>query len=57
MVKANVRILLTGTRTTHHHQNAALRPHPVLALQHIQKARTEFKSISHDNGRGYQEGL
>ena len=28
--KANVRILLTETKTTHHHQNAALPPHPVL---------------------------
>jgi hypothetical protein len=28
--KANIRILLTETKTTHHHQNAALPPHPVL---------------------------
>ena len=28
--KANVRILLTEIKTTHHHQNAALPPHPVL---------------------------
>ena len=28
--KANVRILLTETKTTHHHQNPALPPQPVL---------------------------
>lgn len=28
--KANVRILLTEIKTTHHHQNAALPPHLVL---------------------------
>jgi hypothetical protein len=30
MVKGKRRILLTETKTSHHHQNAALPPHPVL---------------------------
>jgi hypothetical protein len=29
--KANVRIILTETKTTHHHQNPALPTHPVLS--------------------------
>jgi hypothetical protein len=28
--EANIRILLTEAKTTHHHQNVALPPHPVL---------------------------
>jgi hypothetical protein len=37
--------------------NPALPPQPTWALQHTGKARPGFKSISHDDGRGHQEGL
>jgi hypothetical protein len=46
--KANIRILLTETKTTHHHQSPALPPQPVWIPQHSQKARLGFKIISHD---------
>jgi hypothetical protein len=55
--KANIRFLLTETKTTHHHQNAALPPHPVVGTPTHPKARPRLKGISHDNGRGHQEGL
>jgi hypothetical protein len=55
--KAIARILLTETKISHHHQNKALPHRPVLGTQHTQKARPGFKSISHDDGRGHQEGL
>ena len=52
-----VRVLLTETKTTHHHQNTALPPQPELGTPTHPKARPRFKSITHDDGRGHQEGL
>jgi hypothetical protein len=54
--KADIRNLVTETKTTHHHQNPALLSQS-WAPQHTRKARPRFKGISHDDGRGHQEGL
>jgi hypothetical protein len=56
-LKANVRILRAETKTTHHHQNPALRSQPVLDTPPHLKSKIRFKIISHDAGRGHQEGL
>ena len=47
---ANIRILLTETKTTQHHQNPVLPWQWVLVPQHTQKVRFKFKIISHDAG-------
>jgi hypothetical protein len=51
--KANVRILLTETKNIRtqyaHHSESWIH-------QHTRKARFEFKIISHDAGRGFEEG-
>jgi uncharacterized protein YlxW (UPF0749 family) len=44
MTKCNVRILPTETKTTHHHQNAALPPHPVLGIPKHSKRWARNKS-------------
>jgi hypothetical protein len=51
--KANIRILLTETKTTHHHQDPALPPQPVLDTPTHPKARFRFKIIFLDAGRGF----
>ena len=40
--KANVRILLTETKTTHHYQNPALPPQPVLDTPTHPKNKTQI---------------
>ena len=42
--KANVRILLTKTKTTHHHQNSALPPRPVLGTPTPEKLDPDVKA-------------
>ena len=48
-LKANVKILLTETKTTGPHQKPVHPPHCVLDTR-TQKARLGFKTISHDAG-------
>jgi hypothetical protein len=49
-------ILLIETKTTHHHHNPVLPPQPVLDTTTHPKTRLGFNTISHDAGRGHQEG-
>ena len=45
MVKGNIRILLTETKTTHHHQNVALPPRLVLGTPtHLKKIVPDLKA-------------
>jgi hypothetical protein len=51
-LKENIRILLTETKTTGHHQNPYTH-HSLSWIPKHKKARLGFKIISHDADRGF----
>ena len=57
MAKANIRILLTETKTTHHHQNPALQPQPVLGTPTHPKSRTDLKAYLKDIKKDFNNSL
>ena len=51
--KANIRILLTETKTTQHHQNPVIPLQRVLDTPTHAKTKIRFKIIFHGAGRGF----
>jgi hypothetical protein len=52
--KANIRIILTETKTTWHHQNPECKPHQILdTTTHLKSKIQILKIIFHDAGREF----